>query len=207
MTHLKPLKSLHEHSPTKHDARSTVMNSLRPQVLESKNKLTLKTCIALVVCFPYLALWAQITDDDELLHVDEAFKLHVYLDDGESIRAVWQVAKGYYLYQHGFKIKRTKGVDLDELEIPSGTKKKDPIFGDVEVYYERVSISVPIKNIPENSQVGIGFQGCAEDRYCYAPQIRWFEFRDNTMVASDKDKNQNENVKSTGDILLSTPRE
>ena len=174
------------------------MNSLELQVLESKAKLTIKTCIAFVVCFANISLCAQIKDDDEILHVDEAFKLHVYLDDGDTIRAVWNIAEDYYLYRHSFKIETTEDVNLDELEIPSGTKTTDPYFGDVEVYYQRTSISVRVREISEKSRVGIRFQGCAKDRYCFAPQIRWFEFREGAMVASEN----KESVKSLPDDPL-----
>ena len=150
--------------------------------------MTHKTCIAFVIYFANIAIWAQIKDDDEILHVDEAFKLHVYLDGGDTIRAVWNITEGYYLYRHAFKIETTKGIILDELEVPSGKKTTDPYFGEVEVYYRRIAISVRVRDMPEKSQVGIKFQGCAEDRYCFKPQIRWFEFRDGAMVASRKDK-------------------
>lgn len=172
------------------------MNSLRLQALESKGKLTFKTCIAFVVCFANIVLWAQIKDDDELLNVDEAFKMLVYLDEGDTIRAVWNIAEGYYLYRHGFKIETTEGVHHDEIEIPSGKKTTDPYFGDVEVYYKRTSISVRVRDIPDKSRVGIRFQGCAEDRYCFTPQIRWFEFQDGAMVASSENETDKEIVKS-----------
>lgn len=178
------------------------MNSLRHQVLESKSKLTFRTCIAFVFCLANIALFAQIKEGNEILHVDEAFKLHVYLDGMDILHAVWEIADDYYLYQHGFKLKTTDGANLKELEIPSGSKTTDPYFGDVEVYHERVAISVRITDIPENSRVGIGFQGCAKDRYCFTPQMRWFEFRDGAMVASGKDKTKKDPIKSLhGDPL------
>ena len=164
--------------------------------------MTFKTCVVFVVCFAYIALWAQIKDGDAILHVDEAFKVHVYLDDGDTIRAVWNIAEGYYLYKHGFKIEMTEGVDHDEIEIPSGKKTTDSYFGDVEVFYQRATISVRVKDMPEKSRVGIRFQGCAEDRYCFTPQTRWFEFRDGVMIASEKDKQKNDVVNSLRDDPL-----
>ena len=186
----------------KYDVHSTVRNSLRHHVLESKSKLTFTTCIAFVFCLANIALWAQIKDSDEILHVDEAFKLHVYLDGTETIHAVWKIADDYYLYRHGFKLKTTDGANLEEPEIPSGSKTTDPYFGDVEIYYERVAISVRIRDIPEYSRVGIRFQGCAKNRYCFTPQIRWFEFREGAMVASEKEKTRKDPIESLhGDPL------
>lgn len=178
------------------------MNSCLNRTQGAKSKLFYKTCIAFVICVVNIALSAQIKDDDEILHVDKAFTVHVYLDGDDTIRAVWNIAEGYYLYRHGFKVETTEGIKLDELEIPSGKKTTDPYFGEVEVYYQRIAISVRVKDMPENSQVGIGFQGCAEDRYCFTPQIRWFEFREGAMVASGKDQTKREIVKSLPDDPL-----
>lgn len=186
----------------KYCAHTTVYKLLSLLNSRTKCTLTYKTCIAFVVCSTHIVIWAQIKDDDEILHVDQAFKLHAYLDAGNTIRAVWNIAEGYYLYRHGFKIETTEGINPDDFEIPSGTKTTDPYFGDVEVYYQRTSISVRVSDISENSRVGIRFQGCAKDRYCFAPQIRWFEFRDGAMVPSEEDKTKEGIVESLPDDLL-----
>ena len=57
----------------------------------------------------------------------------------------WQIAPGYYLYRHRVSVKTaTPGFTLGEIAMPDGKKKTDEFFGDVEVYYDFLSATVPV---------------------------------------------------------------
>ena len=59
--------------------------------------------------------------------------------------------------------------------IPAGKKKNDPNFGDVEVYYNNLSIQVPLLDIGDEPKLTIKYQGCIEDFICYPPQRKIFD--------------------------------
>lgn len=115
---------------------------------------------------------------DDFLHVDEAFILSSTLqDDGLSWR--WDMPDGYYLYRHQFAM-QAREVDsfrLGELVMAAGKHKFDEYFGDVEVYYHSAQAQVAIQRTGDASgQVAITYQGCADAGLCYAPETKWFEY-------------------------------
>ena len=66
-------------------------------------------------------------------------------------------------------------MELGETKIPQGTKKTDPYLGEVEIYEKSVQISTVTRQKLDEFYVGVKFQGCATDRFCYPPDITWFK--------------------------------
>ncbi len=112
------------------------------------------------------------TNADQFLPVDQAFVFSATADGGEQVRLDWQVAPGYYLYRHRVSAKTaTPGFTLGEIVMPSGKKKTDEFFGDVEVYYEALSATIPVTR-PANAssfEIAVSYQGCADAGLCYPP--------------------------------------
>lgn len=106
------------------------------------------------------------------LPVDQAFKLSVH-DFDESIELRWLIAPGYYLYRQklGFKLEGADGVP----EMRSGDLVQDEYFGEMEVFYGELVVSIPIKTdkLPEK-RLFVNYQGCADAGLCYPPQKREF---------------------------------
>ncbi len=116
--------------------------------------------------------------EEEFLHVDEAFVFGVDTD-GEVISAHWIMPEGYYLYRHRFQAqtREAHGFSLAEPIIPPGKQKFDDYFGDVEVYYHKAQMQIPVLvDGLVRGQIGIEYQGCADKGLCYPPEIRWFDF-------------------------------
>src|SRR6185295_192033 len=94
-------------------------------------------------------------------------------DGGDRLRLDWQIAPGYYLYRHRVSVKTaTPGFTLGALAMPDGHKKTDEFFGDVEVYYDFLSATVPVARLPNvNTPIEItaSYQGCADAGLCYPP--------------------------------------
>ncbi len=113
----------------------------------------------------------------EFLPVDEAFELSVARLDG-SLQIRWLIHPGYYLYRDRFSFSSSKGAL--EADLPRGKEKFDEIFGDVEVFYDELSLDVPVPlNLDEDSgQITIGYQGCADAGLCYPPQKRSFSVKE-----------------------------
>ncbi|HFD86696.1 MAG TPA: protein-disulfide reductase DsbD, partial [Gammaproteobacteria bacterium] len=84
----------------------------------------------------------------------------------------WEIADGYYLYRDKFKFKPSPGlIFTNPPEMPPGKVKKDPNFGDVEIYHGKIDVKLPYKFESGNqAQVEVIYQGCAELGVCYPPQ-------------------------------------
>ena len=59
---------------------------------------------------------------------------------------------------------------------PKGKKKNDEFFGETEVIYDQVNVSIPIiseTNASDRITLSYGYQGCVEDRICYPPITKY----------------------------------
>jgi thiol:disulfide interchange protein DsbD len=115
------------------------------------------------------------TNEDQFLPVDQAFVFSATADGGEQAQLDWQIAPGYYLYRHRLSVKTaTAGFALGEIAMPSGKKKTDEFFGDVEVYYDMLSATVPVTRPADAStfEIAVSYQGCADAGLCYPPVSR-----------------------------------
>jgi thiol:disulfide interchange protein DsbD len=68
------------------------------------------------------------------------------------------------------------GHSLGAISLPKGKKKFDEFFGDTEVIYEQVNVSIPIISAASASgqfTLSYGYQGCVEDRICYPPITKY----------------------------------
>ncbi|MEX0915814.1 MAG: protein-disulfide reductase DsbD domain-containing protein, partial [Wenzhouxiangellaceae bacterium] len=132
---------------------------------------TLLVLLAALLLPPGLA--AQINPDD-LLPVEEAFAISTGFEaDRKSIRVEWAIADGYYLYRHAFRFEPAgSGVALGTPDIPAGKAYSDEFFGDVEIYRDRVNVTIPVEQAPAQGpiEVLVAFQGCADLGVCYPPQ-------------------------------------
>ncbi len=130
--------------------------------------------------FILLAGWvslaqADLFGGDELLPADQAFSFSASVE-GDHIRAVWEVADGYYLYKD--KIKFTTdaaGIELGTPVMPAGKIKNDEFFGRMETYRHKVVVDIPLSGsagAPENFILKANSQGCADAGVCYPPQTQ-----------------------------------
>jgi thiol:disulfide interchange protein DsbD len=118
-------------------------------------------------------LLGPASNEDQFLHVDKAFVFGASADGGDGLRLDWQIAPGYYLYRHRVSVKTaTPGFTLGTLAMLDGHKKTDEFFGDVEVYYDFLSATVPVARLPDVStpiEITVSYQGCADAGLCYPP--------------------------------------
>jgi thiol:disulfide interchange protein DsbD len=128
----------------------------------------------------FLAGWVSLVNaafpgDDELLPADQAFAFSASMD-GERIRAVWNVADGYYLYKSKIRFNTdTPGVRLGEPVLPPGKVKDDEFFGKIETYRHQVVAEIPVTRepgAPSGFDLKAVSQGCADIGVCYPPQTQ-----------------------------------
>lgn len=111
----------------------------------------------------------SLAGESEFLPVDEAFQLTATRENN-AIELRWRVSSGYYLYRHRLSFD-SPDADLGEPDMAAGIPKHDEYFGDVEVYYDELVVTLPLNAAGEGPvEVVVGYQGCADAGLCYPPQ-------------------------------------
>lgn len=112
--------------------------------------------------------------ENKLIPPEQAFKLTVAETYG-GLDAYWEIAQGYYIYKDKIEfIVETPGIQTTEIEFPEAEIKQDPTFGNVAVYHESFSLTVPLKREgparnPLELALKVKYQGCADIGLCYPP--------------------------------------
>lgn len=117
-------------------------------------------------------LLGKAGQEPEFLPPEVAFRLMAYPDGTGTVVLDWSIEPGYYLYRHRVGVKpETAGLGLGEPSMPTGERKTDEFFGEVEVFYDRLLARVPVLNRPDASTVvlKVSYQGCADAGLCYPP--------------------------------------
>jgi thiol:disulfide interchange protein DsbD len=132
-------------------------------------RLITSLCFAMI--FP-LTAQAQ----EEFLKPDQAFTISAGKSDAGKALIKWNIADGYYLYQSKFRFHTdNKEVFLQSPDLPQAITKKDPFFGEIEVYRGQLEISVPLQTSdepPEILEIDVRSQGCADAGICYPPHTQ-----------------------------------
>lgn len=106
---------------------------------------------------------------------EQAFPFYVSVISPKQLKIVWNPADEHYLYRHAFNFSMTHDPDSTPLNIsyklPSGLKKNDQFFGDIEAYYEQIEVDLSLSTAAgPNAVLLISYQGCADWGFCYPPQ-------------------------------------
>ena len=111
---------------------------------------------------------------DEPLPVGKAFRFRTTFVDPFTLKVAWSIAPGYYLYRHTLSVETTSdAVQLGPPELPPGQPKVDDEYGDTQVFYDEVAMTVPLTRSGPDARslpLTIRFQGCKDDSICYPPQ-------------------------------------
>jgi len=122
------------------------------------------------------ALFASAASAQELLEPDKAFRFSARALDPSALEITYRIAPGYYLYRKNFKFELTEpaGAALGEPQFPPGHMKKDPIFGETEIFRDEVKIRAPVALPAGAKEVTLlaGSQGCSDIGVCYVPETR-----------------------------------
>ena len=153
---------------------------------------TLTTLFTLCLLGLPLTAWSQLdrnsitslTQENQQqmvpLSLKEAFPYYVSELSPGTYRINWVLAQGHYLYRHAlqFSLLQTEGGDSLPVnyELPDGVQKTDQFFGQIEAYYNLLSIDLNLTTVPEpEAGLMIQYQGCAEWGFCYPPQRAFFK--------------------------------
>ncbi|WP_024851789.1 protein-disulfide reductase DsbD [Hydrogenovibrio kuenenii] len=123
--------------------------------------------------FSLFALTSNAYADDELLDVNQAFKLAIpEVKDGQ-IHLHWTIAKDYHLYKQRVSI-ASSDLKLGTPKFSQAITKDDPVFGKTEVYLNKLDIQQPFETTKlSEATITVKYQGCADKLgVCYPPQTR-----------------------------------
>ena len=153
---------------------------------------TLTTLFTLCLLGLPLTAWSQLdrnsitslTQENQQqmvpLSLKEAFPYYVSELSPGKYRINWVLAKGHYLYRQAVQVSllQTEGGDSLPVnyELPDGVQKTDQFFGQIEAYYNLLSIDINLTTLPgPEAGLMIQYQGCAEWGFCYPPQRAFFK--------------------------------
>ena len=120
-----------------------------------------------------LIFWCQAAAAFQPLPPQLAFKPQVRAIDARTLEVRFEITRGYYLYGDKFRFQLdAEGAALGAPRLPKGKSVEDATFGRVDVYYDRVRLTLPVERPPGGALAAtlhITSQGCAEAGVCYPP--------------------------------------
>ncbi|MFB9885113.1 protein-disulfide reductase DsbD [Balneatrix alpica] len=126
--------------------------------------------IGLVLVLPS---WAGLfsSQAEGPLEVEQAYQFSA-VQQGNQLILNWLITDGYYLYRDKVELSNPGPVLLLERRYPPSQSKDDPLFGQVEVYYQEVTLEVDMASAlsgPADDVIKVTYQGCWEGGICYPP--------------------------------------
>lgn len=144
-----------------------------------KSRHILLIVMAMLIAFPYVCN-AQIESNNTMadlfeeepvfLPIDDAFAFEFNQVDNKMV-VTFDIADGYYLYKKQFKFV-TKNAEIGEPQFPKAEQIEDEFFGVSDVFYQRVTFTIPIIQSVKDGVVKLRYQGCAEAGLCYPPTTK-----------------------------------
>lgn len=150
---------------------SALLDRCRPSsVVASARQFAQWLCLAMLLAFGSSVAHAQPSflgnNAGEFLPVQQAFPFS-YEQDGDTLHLYFEIADGYYLYEHRFGL--TPEHFVSEFNVPDGTPYHDEFFGDVNIFRHYVALEVQLAEVQTGDVLTVRYQGCADAGLCYAP--------------------------------------
>ena len=100
----------------------------------------------------------------DILPADQSFKFSAFQKE-DRIILIWELKENCFLYKDKFSISTIplESLDINTVELP--LMISDEYFGEVEVFYNKVTKSF-VRN-PLTRKISVEYQGCNEKGFCY----------------------------------------
>ena len=103
----------------------------------------------------------------EYLPAEKAFVVTLKEVFAGHAKVSFEIAPGHYLYREKFRV--VSPGSIWKMKLPDGRKKKDPIFGAQQVFFNEVVADIEFEGqMPD--EIEIKYQGCSERGLCYPPE-------------------------------------
>ncbi|MGF1701734.1 protein-disulfide reductase DsbD [Photobacterium makurazakiensis] len=142
------------------------------------------------------------SNQNQFVPVDQAFIFN-FSQQGDRVYLDWQIKPDYYLYQHQLSV-TSDNAELGNINIPAGQPYQDEFFGEVNIYTEPITLSVPVLNAASSDTLTVRYQGCAKAGFCYPPEIRVVPLNAVTAGADSPPKTTLSSGNSTAPTVVST---
>ncbi|WP_235972351.1 protein-disulfide reductase DsbD [Spirabiliibacterium falconis] len=107
--------------------------------------------------------------NNEFLPAEQAFAFSAQVDK-QVVNLHWQIAPEYYLYQKSIHIVG-QNATLGTFKLPLSEPHHDDFFGEVGIYRNELTFSVPVSSAGQDGQLEVEYQGCTAN-FCYPPQTQ-----------------------------------
>ncbi|ABR74510.1 protein-disulfide reductase DsbD [Actinobacillus succinogenes] len=107
--------------------------------------------------------------ESRFLRADDAFRFSTQ-QQGDELTLNWRIADDYYLYRKEIRL-QGKHVDVGAADFPQGEMHQDEFFGETEIYLNRLTLTVPLRNMADDAEIEVTYQGCTKG-FCYPPETR-----------------------------------
>lgn len=112
----------------------------------------------------------------EFLDPDVAFQHKTQITAGQAVQLDWVIAPGYNLYKEKLHVVVSDAEIVSKLSLPEAIKKFDNNFNKtVEVYHDKLSVTVPKELLGSKAHIKIQYQGCSDEGLCYSPIDKFFQ--------------------------------
>ncbi|MCL2644596.1 MAG: protein-disulfide reductase DsbD [Betaproteobacteria bacterium] len=158
--------------------------------------------LAVFAFFFAWVLYAPYAQAKDPLPVEKAFAMRAHAVSPNTVEVLFDIAPKYFLYGGQFAFEANPAeVALGQADRPPGVRKDDPIFGEVEAYYNRLRIRLPVSAPPsiERFTLVVKSQGCWEGGVCYPPTAQRVEINLAAFVESDSNSSTGSNNANSGD--------
>lgn len=141
--------------------------------------------ILLLLSITLIAEASFFNKKSRFLTVDQAF-IFSSIQQQDKIELNWLIAEDYYLYKQFFDLNGIN-IDLGEVEFPIAEKYHDDFFGEVEIYRNQVTLTIPLSHFTQQSSLEVTFQGCTKG-FCYPPETKILNLNSPSNVHINEDK-------------------
>ncbi|ADN74694.1 cytochrome c biogenesis protein transmembrane region [Ferrimonas balearica DSM 9799] len=117
------------------------------------------------------ANFSFLKQEPQVLPVDQAY-LFDFRQQDNALQLTWTMAGDqYYLYQDKFvlKVEVDGSAELGPIQYPSPVIHTDEFFGDQPVYFNDVTLTIPVLEAQGEAAVTVTYQGCLDKVLCYPP--------------------------------------
>jgi len=118
----------------------------------------------------------QFANAGEFLEPDIAFQHKAQISEAQSVQLDWIIAPGYNLYKEKLHVVVGDTDIVNKLNLPTAYKKFDKNFNkEVEIYHDKLSVSIPKELMTQNAVLKLQYQGCSDEGLCYSPIDKNFQ--------------------------------